>query len=106
MSSYQAETAGHGLASSGAQHQTTYRDDQQMLKAAEDIALKDKAMGFREAVYVYRKSVFWSMLLSTALIMEGYDVVIVSEIRPAQALIPPRSTASSGSLPFCIASGR
>lgn len=49
-----------------------------MLSAAEAIAEKDKAMTLREAVYVYRKSVFWSMVLSTALIMEGYDVVIIN----------------------------
>ena len=32
---------------------------------------------FREAFAVHRKAIFWSMALSGALIMEGYDVVVI-----------------------------
>jgi SP family general alpha glucoside:H+ symporter-like MFS transporter len=32
----------------------------------------------RQALSKYKKAVFWAMFLSTSLIMEGYDLVIVS----------------------------
>ncbi len=37
----------------------------------------DRTLTIWQAVRKYKKAVFWSTLLSTALIMEGYDVVIV-----------------------------
>ena len=40
----------------------------------------------------YKKAVFWSCLLSTALIMEGYDVVIVRLLIPACHVCSPRLT--------------
>ena len=38
----------------------------------------DHKLGVREAVKKYKTAVFWSLLLSLALVMEGYDVVVVS----------------------------
>lgn len=35
-------------------------------------------MSLREAFRAHKKAIFWSMALSAALIMEGYDVVVVS----------------------------
>jgi SP family general alpha glucoside:H+ symporter-like MFS transporter len=49
-----------------------------------DAAEADKAeheMTARQALKIHKKAVFWSMALSAALIMEGYDVVIVSRER-------------------------
>lgn len=37
-----------------------------------------KAISLRQSFKVYPKAVMWSVFLSTALIMEGYDVVSVS----------------------------
>lgn len=34
-------------------------------------------MGVWEAVKLYPKAVAWSVLVSTALIMEGYDLVVI-----------------------------
>jgi SP family general alpha glucoside:H+ symporter-like MFS transporter len=31
----------------------------------------------REAFAIHKKAIFWSMALSAALIMEGYDVVVI-----------------------------
>jgi SP family general alpha glucoside:H+ symporter-like MFS transporter len=56
-----------------------------------DAALADTAehnMGVREAFRIHKKAVMWSVLLSAALIMEGYDVVVVSLISIATN-IPP-----------------
>ncbi len=37
----------------------------------------DRKLTIREALGKYKKAVFWALLLSTSLIMEGYDLVIV-----------------------------
>jgi hypothetical protein len=67
----------HDNVHTGARHETSYRVNQDLLKKAEDVANFDKGMGFRETLRIYRKAAVWSVVLSTALIMEGYDVVIV-----------------------------
>ncbi|KAF9457582.1 trehalose transport-related protein [Collybia nuda] len=51
--------------------------DTQVIK---DGAKADKAehdMSLLEAFHVHKKAIFWSMALSGALIMEGYDVVVI-----------------------------
>lgn len=49
----------------------------ELIKHAEESATRDHQMTVRQAIKKYKKAMFWSMILSTALIMEGYDVVIV-----------------------------
>lgn len=39
---------------------------------------EEKRLGFRQVFRLYYKAAIWSALLSTALVMEGYDVGIVS----------------------------
>ncbi|RSH95719.1 hypothetical protein EHS25_000811 [Saitozyma podzolica] len=68
----------HDNVHTGARHETSYRVNQDLLKKAEDVANFDKGMGFRETLRIYRKAAVWSVVLSTALIMEGYDVVIIN----------------------------
>ncbi|KAL2811447.1 general substrate transporter [Aspergillus granulosus] len=34
-------------------------------------------MGFQHAIKVYRKAVFWSIFVSTSIIMEGYDISLI-----------------------------
>ena len=38
----------------------------------------DSKLTVMEALKKHKKAVFWAMILSTSLIMEGYDLVIVS----------------------------
>lgn len=45
----------------------------------------DRLLTVRQALKKYKKAVFWALFLSTSLIMEGYDLVIV---RTAQRLSP------------------
>lgn len=45
---------------------------------AKDATTKEQQMGFMQAIKLYPKAVGWSILLSTALVMEGYDVVLLS----------------------------
>ena len=40
----------------------------------------EHSMSLREAVRVYWKAIFWSALLSTSVIMEGYDIVLVTSL--------------------------
>jgi len=55
-------------------------DTLNLLNSAREAQAADQQLTIRQALKKYKKGVFWAMLLSTALIMEGYDVVIVSRI--------------------------
>ncbi|KAF2221222.1 hypothetical protein BDZ85DRAFT_290937 [Elsinoe ampelina] len=44
-------------------------------------AMKDqKAMGFVESFRLHRKAVFWSITLSTCIVMEGFDLIILDSL--------------------------
>ena len=45
---------------------------------AKDGTDHEHAMSLMEAIKLYPKAVGWSVLLSTAIVMEGYDVVLLS----------------------------
>jgi SP family general alpha glucoside:H+ symporter-like MFS transporter len=53
-------------------------DTQNLIRQAEESDAADRSLKIMEALKKYKKAVFWAMFLSTSLIMEGYDVVIVS----------------------------
>ncbi len=45
-----------------------------------DAAKADKdehTISLKDSFFIHKKAIIWSMLLSSALIMEGYDVVVV-----------------------------
>lgn len=44
---------------------------------AQESDAADRLLTVRQALAKYPKAVFWAMFLSTSLIMEGYDVVMV-----------------------------
>lgn len=41
--------------------------------AAEVVAVKEKEMTIRQAINAYPMAIFWSLIISTCVIMEGYD---------------------------------
>lgn len=49
-----------------------------LIQHAEEGDRADRSLTIREALKQYKTAVFWAMFLSTGLIMEGYDLVIVS----------------------------
>lgn len=49
-----------------------------LIQRAQESDAADRQLTIPQALKKYKKAVFWSCFLSTALIMEGYDVVIVS----------------------------
>lgn len=51
---------------------------QNLVRQAQESDAVDRSLKVFEALKKYKKAVFWAMFLSTSLIMEGYDVVIVS----------------------------
>lgn len=51
---------------------------QALIEQAEKGNEQDRQLSLLDAVKKYKKACFWAMALSTSLIMEGYDVVIVS----------------------------
>jgi hypothetical protein len=50
----------------------------ELTRQAEASDAADRLLTVRQALMKYKKAVFWAMFLSTSLIMEGYDLVIVS----------------------------
>lgn len=50
------------------------------LADAQDATDKEHEMTFIQAIKLYPKAVGWSILLSTALVMEGYDTKLISSL--------------------------
>lgn len=53
--------------------------------AEEDVAAArateaEHRMGFRRSLRVYRKAVFWSVAMSTAIVMEGFDINLLNSL--------------------------
>jgi hypothetical protein len=73
-----------------------------LIQRAQESDAADRKLTLWQALKKYKKAVFWSCVLSTALVMEGYDVVIVrrrfkyfSRAKPGMLISLSRSTASS-----------
>lgn len=49
----------------------------ELIHHAQESDAADRLLTVRQALKKYKKAVFWAMFLSTSLIMEGYDLVIV-----------------------------
>lgn len=52
----------------------------ELINAAQESDAADRKLTVRRALKKYKKAVFWALFLSTSLIMEGYDLVIVRAI--------------------------
>lgn len=52
-------------------------DFRALISQAQASADLDSKLGIMEALRKHKKAVFWAMILSTSLVMEGYDLVIV-----------------------------
>jgi MFS transporter, SP family, general alpha glucoside:H+ symporter len=48
-----------------------------LVRHAQESDAADRQLTIRQALSKYKKAVFWAMFLSTSLVMEGYDLVIV-----------------------------
>lgn len=52
----------------------------ELINAAQESDVADRKLTVRQALKKYKKAVFWALFLSTSLIMEGYDLVIVRAV--------------------------
>ncbi|KAH8748588.1 putative MFS alpha-glucoside transporter [Hyaloscypha finlandica] len=50
----------------------------ELIHQAQESDAADRALTIMQALKKYKKAVFWAMFLSTSLIMEGYDLVIIN----------------------------
>ncbi|KAH8658977.1 general substrate transporter [Ilyonectria robusta] len=50
----------------------------ELINAAQESDAADRRLTVRQALKKYKKAVFWALFLSTSLIMEGYDLVIIT----------------------------
>lgn len=63
-------------------------DTVELIHLAQESDAADRLLTVRQALKKYKKAVFWAMFLSTSLIMEGYDLVIVSSKFPQRFSLP------------------
>lgn len=56
----------------------THNETVELIRHAQESDAADRLLTIRQALSKYKKAVFWAMFLSTSLVMEGYDLVIVS----------------------------
>lgn len=57
-----------------------------LVTQAQTSADLDSKLTVMQALKKHKKAVFWAMILSTSLVMEGYDLVIVSIARKPVSL--------------------
>jgi hypothetical protein len=73
--------------------------DDDLVAMAHQAAEREKAMPFKEALKIFWPGAMWSMCLSLALVMEGYDVGLVSISDRMRIMLTRSSKRSSGIQP-------
>jgi SP family general alpha glucoside:H+ symporter-like MFS transporter len=71
-------------------HVKTY-DDVELTNAAREGARRQEHLTVRECLKFYPKAIAWSLLVSTCVIMEGYDTILIGNCplyRPVMAVRP------------------
>jgi hypothetical protein len=66
------DTGGHAL------HATTSVSEKEVTEEARLATSKEHNLTVRQGIKAYKKAIGWSILLSSAVIMEGYDTILVS----------------------------
>lgn len=70
--------------------QESHVDFQGLVDEAKEATNHEHNMGIIEAIRTYPKAVGWSVLASTALVMEGYDLVVINSFY-GYRMYPPSS---------------
>lgn len=60
-------------------------DGQQDLRDAQNAAKQEREITFRKSLKLYPAAIGWSVLLSTAVIMEGYDMKLIGSLNAQPA---------------------
>jgi hypothetical protein len=58
-------------------HGTTYVSEKEVPEEARLATAKEHNLTVRQGIKAYKKAIGWSILLSSAVIMEGYDTILV-----------------------------
>lgn len=66
---------------------------------AKDATQIEKSMTFSQAIKLYPKAVAWSILLSTAIVMEGYDTTLLASFYVFPQFARKYGTLDEGSVP-------
>lgn len=65
------------------------RSTSSILKDAKAAADKERSMTLWEGIRLYPKAIAWSVLISTCIVMEGYDISLVTNFcESPQAFLP------------------
>lgn len=72
----------------------------ELIHRAQESDAEDRKLTVRQALGKYKKAVFWAMILSTSLIMEGYDLTLVRSLSPT---LSPRRGPSPPKLAEALA---
>jgi len=59
-------------------HATTSVSEKEVSEEARLATSKEHNLTVRQGIKAYKKAIGWSILLSSAVIMEGYDTILVS----------------------------
>jgi SP family general alpha glucoside:H+ symporter-like MFS transporter len=68
------ETVEHDREKSLSDHRVTEKEISEDARLA---TTKEHQLSLRQGLRAYRKAIIWSILLSSAVIMEGYDTILV-----------------------------
>ena len=69
--------------------------DRALNTMAQDIAKDEKEMTIMEAIKAHKKAVLWSLVISTCVIMEGYDTNLLGNFYAYRLLPSPRRETRS-----------
>lgn len=65
-------------APAGADIQDPSKTHINIVEHARSAAHKERNMTIRQGIKLYPKAIFWSVLISTCIVMEGYDISLVN----------------------------
>lgn len=71
---------------------------QDLVSDVEDVTNREHKMNFVQAIKLYPKAVAWSVMMSTALIMDGYDLKVEDARKSKRGLLTVDSSSSALSL--------
>lgn len=77
----------------------TFISEKEVTEEARLATSKEHNLSVRQGIKAYKKAIGWSILLSSAVIMEGYDTILVSLIsrHTSMSALTPRSDLIWGS---------
>lgn len=70
-------------------HITRLKATDRVIQGAKTATEKEQSMTLLHGIRLYPKAIAWSMLISTCIVMEGYDVCLINNFCRLFPLFPP-----------------